>query len=545
MSCHKILDNFIFTLLGESIFFCNLRERSHKIKHSSQRKMMNFSRTLILLFSFLPFHTVADIVWPEYSQQCRDDAGPPYEDDAEQFGPNGFYHDNHAASPVLIDGNCAKPLQEACNQRPTYKTAYLEGPIDCGNNGWYCRIMPDPDWPAENLIGDLNFGHCNTTEAFEDAGYDQDGHCHGSDVDSTYYWWIRDHFHRGYNGRLRCCCGWYEDTSETPMYGRRIANRCDYRRLVTQSEDLNNCRDANEDHGLGFDDIGCDPNYESSQLNEPIPENDDICWEIQKFGYSEQGNNDNGDQEVDEGFSCFSGDMEVIVQGKGIVRMQDLQVGDFVKIGRGEIYEPVYAFGHRVPQRYAEFVQLHTNVDKRPLEMTGEHLVFLEGKTNPVRADSIKAGDLLRGQDSNAVVQKIKFVHRNGIYNPLTSSGTILVNGVTASTYVSFQKSNNEYVELQGGIEIPISHHDLAHLAMAPFRFYCTVVAICDSNDANSGMPVYVSKAMDLVEWRKQQHITVQLFVWASILLSILASILMACTLVVTVAASLISCSKR
>jgi len=29
----------------------------------------------------------------------------------------------------------------------------------------------------------------------------------------------------------------------------RIANRCDYRRLVTSGENLENCRDANEDHG--------------------------------------------------------------------------------------------------------------------------------------------------------------------------------------------------------------------------------------------------------------------------------------------------------
>eukprot|EP00558_Chaetoceros_sp_UNC1202_P004941 CAMPEP_0197245802 /NCGR_PEP_ID=MMETSP1429-20130617/10472_1 /TAXON_ID=49237 /ORGANISM="Chaetoceros sp., Strain UNC1202" /LENGTH=312 /DNA_ID=CAMNT_0042706359 /DNA_START=62 /DNA_END=1000 /DNA_ORIENTATION=+ len=148
--------------------------------------------------------------------------------------------------------------------------------------------MPDPNWPPINLVTDLNFGHCNTTNGFEDAGYDQDGHCHGSSDDSTYYWWIRDHWHRQYNGRLRCCCGWYEgNVGDTPIYSRRIANGCDYRRKVVDDADRLTCRDANEDHGLGFYDIGCDQDTYGSQLGSPIPENDSMCWEVQKFGFSE------------------------------------------------------------------------------------------------------------------------------------------------------------------------------------------------------------------------------------------------------------------
>lgn len=100
--------------------------------------------------------------------------------------------------------------------------------------------------------------------------------------------WIRDHWHRQYNGKVRCCCGWFEGGPQ-PLYGRRIANRCDYRRLVTSTENVNNCRDANEGHNMGFDDIGCDRQYESSQLNKPIPEDNNVCWEIEKFGFTEEG----------------------------------------------------------------------------------------------------------------------------------------------------------------------------------------------------------------------------------------------------------------
>merc|ERR1712176_1392612 len=137
----------------------------------------------------------------------------------------------------------------------------------------------------------------------------------------------------------------------------------------------------------------------------------------------------------------------------------------------------------------------------------------------------------LQAEGSNAVVEKIEFVTRNGIYNPLTSSGTIQVNGITASNYISFQKENNEFVELPGGVEVPMSHHNFAHRAMTPFRFYCTTLTVCDVNEMDSGLPAYVSKGIELIKWGQQQHVAVQLSLWVLYRMLILASILMALTI--------------
>lgn len=104
---------------------------------------------------------------------------------------------------------------------------------------------------------------------------------------------MRDHWYRGYNGRLRCCCGWYEGGTD-PATDGRIVNRCDYRRLVVDEDDANECRDANEDHGLGFEG-GCDKQY-ADNVGSPLVEDDSQCWELHKFGYSED---DYGDQEQD------------------------------------------------------------------------------------------------------------------------------------------------------------------------------------------------------------------------------------------------------
>ena len=84
---------------------------------------------IVAIFGISSLHdATADIAWPEYNQQCRDDAGPPYLDDEETFGPGVKYHDGSGAWPVLQDdGTCADPLKQACGQRDDAKTAYLEG----------------------------------------------------------------------------------------------------------------------------------------------------------------------------------------------------------------------------------------------------------------------------------------------------------------------------------------------------------------------------------------------------------------------------------
>merc|ERR1711924_557203 len=101
---------------------------------------------------------------------------------------------------------------------------------------------------------------------------------------------------RGYNGKLRCCCGWVPDVLEGT-----IVNRCDHRRLVTQEENVENCRDANGEGSSPYNG-GCKG---SPTIGQPIPEDDSKCWEISKFGASDDGpedneNNNNNNEENEE-----------------------------------------------------------------------------------------------------------------------------------------------------------------------------------------------------------------------------------------------------
>jgi len=224
-------------------------------------------------------------VWPLYSQQCRDDAGPMWEDDEEISGAGRSYHDGSTAQAVLQDGQCAGPVRGACEARANApggggvvtpaiaRAAYLEGPLQCGGQGWFCRILAD-ERPGGVLQGDTNFQHCNRTG--ED--YREDGHCHGSDDDDTFYWWTRDHWHRDYSGCLHCCCNWAATEG--------VVHSFDYRAPLQPGENKQ-CRDANEEHNgpsggtdmsKGYD-AGC--NNGGAPVVEP-PQ----CWDVTDFAFA-------------------------------------------------------------------------------------------------------------------------------------------------------------------------------------------------------------------------------------------------------------------
>jgi hypothetical protein len=199
------------------------------------------------------------------SQQCQDDAGPPWGDDGDVPYYSGFPN-----APVLPDsGECADPLKAACAKKGAL-SAYLDGPVNCGKAGWFCRISyrADHRQPGfrEGQFPDSNYASCNQS----DTEHDRDGHCHGSDVDDTYGWWIRDHWHRNYAGDLKCCCNWQATIG--------VVNRCDYRKHVT-AEVLKTCRDANEEHNVDWS-PGCTPE-QFTNYQEPA---DAQCWSLKYFG---------------------------------------------------------------------------------------------------------------------------------------------------------------------------------------------------------------------------------------------------------------------
>lgn len=144
------------------------------------------------------------------------------------------------------------------------------------------------------------------------------------------------------------------------------------------------------------------------------------------------------------------------------VNMRDLRVGDRVlthldpQTGQ-PIYEAVYAFGHRDPDTLAHFFILTNkhDLEERPLEVTDRHLVYLSDQIHPSPVHQLQADTALLLHQKVADEGKLRYYdndepgnpvevvplksisegYRRGLYQPLTKSGTIVVNNILCSTH--------------------------------------------------------------------------------------------------------------
>ena len=237
----------------------------------------------------------------------------------------------------------------------------------------------------------------------------------------------------------------------------------------------------------------------------------------------------------------FPGSAKVKVLGKSWVQMTELELGDMVFTGSS--YQPFYAFSHYKPRKKAAFLQIYTDSCSLlgPLELSGEHLVYVSGKKHPVRADSIQVGDILiqhqqAGQPvvegGEANVMKIGKVTKTGMYAPLTKNGYLVVNGWKVSTYMALQDSP-EFVMLQAGaFSTHVSHQSFLNLVMSPIRLLCTSPAVGHATKSRhchsfnkEGLPQYVTTAIRHAHWLDAQHWNVVLQVLVFLVVLTAASV--------------------
>ena len=215
---------------------------------------------------------------------------------------------------------------------------------------------------------------------------------------------------------------------------------------------------------------------------------------------------------------CFSESATVETRDRGTVAMKDLEVGDYVFVGEDARpkYERVYSFGHFHQDLVDNFLKIYTDASPKPLplEVTGNHMVFAKqsnGKYEAVRADEVKIGDILKfalpgSKASEAKVTKIGEVSKKGMYMPLTPSGSLVVNGLLASSYVSIREEAPSVVDslwLFG-----MTEHNLLHWWLAPHRLMCLGInsKLCGNKKAGGnrneeGIVNWLVFGKGLAEW--------------------------------------------
>jgi len=177
----------------------------------------------------------------------------------------------------------------------------------------------------------------------------------------------------------------------------------------------------------------------------------------------------------DPGF-CFSGKSLVEVKGKGLVSLDELNVGDKVKVGT-DSFDRVYSFGHKTQSGKFSYLQMRTTENSYPLEISKNHMIFVldikTGRKHAVPASYVKVGDWLYTDSIKPTqVENIITVFREGAYAPFTMSGTIVVNGVVSSSYVSLQNTDTFII---GSVKSPLNMHFLSHFFTSPYRLLTMV----------------------------------------------------------------------
>jgi hypothetical protein len=202
------------------------------------------------------------------------------------------------------------------------------------------------------------------------------------------------------------------------------------------------------------------------------------------------------------GAFCFSGDMQVTTAEEGSIAMKDLKIGDKVLTGANE-FETVYSFGHRHETTKAIYLQIHTD-QSNALELSADHMVFIQ-KNHAVPAASLKEGNTLLLPDGQlTTIQRIQKVTRYGAYAPFTFSGSVVVNGIVASSYVSFQEKS-EYLRLSESVSTRLTFQWLAHVFEAPHRLAYRL-GFFNEKYTTSGVSQWVDLPHKFGKWLMQQN---------------------------------------
>lgn len=123
---------------------------------------------------------------------------------------------------------------------------------------------------------------------------------------------------------------------------------------------------------------------------------------------------------------------------------------------------------------------LWTDDDER-VTVTGDHLIYStlapnDSISTPTQSDRVQPGHylfkrkLFTGRELIVATRVVRLSHDviRGVYAPLTTEGTIVVDDIVTSCYAS------------------LNSHALAHLAMAPFRFAHHVIGSRDQRSTPS-----------------------------------------------------------
>ena len=148
---------------------------------------------------------------------------------------------------------------------------------------------------------------------------------------------------------------------------------------------------------------------------------------------------------------CFSSSSTVRTDAGLEIPISDVKIGDKLQSASPDgkvVYAEVYGFGHREPAAQATVIRVETNHGPM-LELTSTHMLH-SGSTccdfnGLVEAKDLEIGAVIWVVDSDgtmapSTVSSLKTLQATGMFNPLTRSSSLIVNGISASNFADVPK---------------------------------------------------------------------------------------------------------
>ena len=182
---------------------------------------------------------------------------------------------------------------------------------------------------------------------------------------------------------------------------------------------------------------------------------------------------------------CFSLESTVEVQGKGTTAIKDLQIGDMVLSDEHGSYTKFYSFGKWDDVAPILFLRIFTESTTKPLEVTGNHMIYKAFEKMSVPARFIKVGDIVKTADGPAKVTFIKEATRQGLANPLTLSSTMVVDGIVTSNWVEIPAHDGvsfDYGWFTVGNRKIVHLETISRIIYSPHRLICGHLMTCPQN---------------------------------------------------------------
>ena len=179
------------------------------------------------------------------------------------------------------------------------------------------------------------------------------------------------------------------------------------------------------------------------------------------------------------GGGCFPGDSQVLLEDGLMKRMEELRIGDTIRtVENGDLVSTeVLGFLDKRLHSMGEYLSISLE-DGKSLSISGRHVMFIHGEDNTVKsilAKDVTISDMVYVQygEKTGMTRVVDIIleQKTGAYVPLTMAGTLLVDGVLVSSYTN-------------------TGHWLAHTAMAPLRWFPTLLLDTEHSQDDEGMRV-------------------------------------------------------